>query len=139
MWIQKEISLSVKRRGFHLITSDVLKRVPEISRINTGLMHLFMMHTSASLAVNENADPDVRIDMESYFNHTVPENASYFKHILEGADDMPAHIKASILGESLTIPVSNGELKMGIWQGIYLCEHRNNAESRSIVVTLNGE
>lgn len=139
MWIQKVISLSAKQRGFHLVTDAVVREIPELMEMNIGLLHLFIQHTSASLAINENADPDVRIDMESYFNHAVPENESYFQHILEGSDDMPAHLKAVILGESLTIPVSNGGLQMGVWQGIYLCEHRNNGGSRNIIATLNGE
>ncbi|MCK5191657.1 MAG: secondary thiamine-phosphate synthase enzyme YjbQ, partial [Methylococcales bacterium] len=113
--------------------------IPELKQINTGLLHLFMQHTSASLAINENADPDVRIDMESYFNQAIPENEPYYRHVLEGSDDMPAHLKAVVLGGDLTIPVSNGRLLLGVWQGIYLCEHRNSAGNRNIIVTLNGE
>ncbi len=139
MWIQRTVDLLKKQRGFHLITDEVLASVPELDRINIGLFHLFIQHTSASLAINENADPDVRRDMESYFSRAVPENEPYYRHILEGEDDMSAHLKAVILGESLTIPVFGGRLQIGTWQGIYLCEHRNSAESRKIIVTLNGE
>ncbi len=139
MWIQRTVDLLKKQRGFHLITDEVLASVPELDRINIGLFHLFIQHTSASLAINENADPDVRRDMESYFSRAVPENEPYYRHILEGGDDMPAHLKAVIIGESLTIPVFEGRLQIGVWQGIYLCEHRNSAQSRKIIVTLNGE
>ncbi|MCF6203327.1 MAG: secondary thiamine-phosphate synthase enzyme YjbQ [Methylococcaceae bacterium] len=139
MWVQRTIELLKKQRGFHLITDEVLVSVPELERIKVGLFHLFIQHTSASLAINENADPDVRRDMESYFSRAVPENEPYYQHILEGEDDMPAHLKAVILGESITIPVFGGRLQIGTWQGIYLCEHRNSAESRKIIVTLNGE
>ncbi len=139
MWIQKQISLMSKYRGFHLVTDEIIRGIPELKQINTGLLHLFMQHTSASLAINENADPDVRIDMESYFNQAIPENEPYYRHVLEGSDDMPAHLKAVVLGGDLTIPVSNGRLLLGVWQGIYLCEHRNSAGNRNIIVTLNGE
>ncbi len=139
MWVQKVINLSARRRGFHLVTDTIIKEIPELAGINVGLFHLFIQHTSASLAINENADPDVRLDMESYFNQAVPENEPYYQHVIEGEDDMPAHLKAVILGESLTIPISKGRLKMGIWQGIYLCEHRNDAGSRNVIVTLQGE
>ena len=139
MWFQKEIKLPPKQRGFHLITEEIIIKFPEIERVKIGLLHLFMQHTSAALAVNENADPDVRIDMEAYFNQSVAENEPYYKHTLEGSDDMPAHIKAVLLGCDLTIPVVKGRLKMGIWQGIYLCEHRNRAGSRILMATLNGE
>ena len=139
MWVQKVINLSAKRRGFHLVTDAIVRELPELADVDVGLLHLFIQHTSASLAINENADPDVRLDMESYFNQAVPENEPYYQHVLEGEDDMPAHLKAVILGESLTIPVSSGRLQMGVWQGIYLCEHRNNAEDRKIIVTLHGE
>ncbi len=121
------------------MTNEILQGMMAINKINIGMLHLFIQHTSASLAINENADPDVRIDMEAYFNHAVPENEPYFRHVLEGSDDMPAHIKAVMLGESLTIPVSDGGLALGAWQGIYLCEHRNIAGSRTIIATLNGE
>ena len=139
MWIQKKIVLPAKQRGFHLITNELLEQFLELKQVKVGLLHLFIQHTSASLTINENADPDVRIDMEAYFSRSVVENEPYYRHVLEGSDDMPAHIKAVTLGCELTIPIAKGQLKMGIWQGIYLCEHRNSAGSRSIVVTINGE
>ncbi|MFW5442882.1 MAG: secondary thiamine-phosphate synthase enzyme YjbQ [Methylococcaceae bacterium] len=139
MWVQKKIKLRSKRRGFHLVTDEIINEIAELKQFKVGLLHLFMQHTSASLAINENADPDVRIDMEAYFNQAIPENEPYYRHILEGSDDMPAHLKAVVLGGDLTIPVASGQLQMGIWQGIYLCEHRNHAASRNIIVTLNGE
>jgi len=139
MWKQKTISLQAKARGFHLVTNEVIHLLPELSRFNIGLAHLFIQHTSASLTVNENADPDVRLDMEAHFNHFVPENQPYYAHVLEGSDDMPAHIKSSTLGCSLSLPIRDGRLALGIWQGIYLGEHRNHAGSRRIVVTLQGE
>ncbi|MFL7838426.1 MAG: secondary thiamine-phosphate synthase enzyme YjbQ [Candidatus Promineifilaceae bacterium] len=137
-WYQKEIVLSPKRRGFHLVTREIVSQVPEIRQIGIGLAHIFIQHSSASLAINENADPTVRQDMESHFNVLVPENAPYFIHTYEGPDDMPAHIKAVLLGSSLMIPVTNGSLNLGTWQGIYLCEHRNYARGRGLVVTLHG-
>ena len=137
-WIQKEFSLKARSRGFHLVTREVLEHLPELDQIDIGILQLFIQHTSASLTINENADPDVRGDMERHFNHSVPENAPYYEHTLEGADDMPAHIKASILGASLSIPVDRGRLRMGTWQGIYLCEHRNHGGSRRLVATLFG-
>jgi len=139
MWIQKEIILQQKKRGFHLVTNEILNQIPEIRKISVGLIHVFIQHTSASLTLNENADPDVRVDMESHFNKIAPENAPYYIHTTEGSDDMPAHIKASLLGSSVTIPITNGRLNLGIWQGIYLCEHRNYGGARNIVVTINGE
>lgn len=139
MWVQKELILKSKKRGFHLVTDEILSNLPELKNIKTGIVHIFIKHTSASLSINENYDPDVRKDMESHFNEMVPENAGYYIHTAEGPDDMPAHIKASILGNSLGIPVTNGKLNMGTWQGIYLCEHRNNGGSRRIVVTISGE
>jgi len=139
VWIQKKITLPARQRGFHLITDEIIQQIPEIKSINIGLCHVFVQHTSASLLINENADPDVRVDMEAYFNRAIPENEPYFKHILEGSDDMPAHIKSVVLGGDLTIPVSKGKLCLGIWQGIYLGEHRDYAGSRNIIVTLNGE
>ncbi len=139
MWKQKKIELSAMKRGFHLITQDIMTELPETKLINVGLLHLFVQHTSASLAINENADPDVRLDMESFFSKTVPENEPYYLHTLEGSDDMPAHLKSVILGCDLTIPVTAGKLAMGIWQGIYLCEHRNHAGGRTIIATLHGE
>ncbi len=138
-WFQKEITLAPKSRGFHLITRDIWQQIPEISLIKVGLAHIFIQHTSASLALNENADPTVRQDMESHFNKMVPENAPYFVHTYEGPDDMPAHIKAALLGSSVTVPVTNGRFNLGTWQGIYLCEHRNRARGRRLVVTVQGE
>jgi secondary thiamine-phosphate synthase enzyme len=137
VWYQKEISISSRRRGFHIITDEVIRNCPEIMSISAGIMHLFLKHTSASLSLNENASPDVRRDLETYFNRTVPENAAY-EHDLEGSDDMPAHIKSTIIGSSLTIPITNGKLNLGTWQGIYLCEHRNNGGSREITATFYG-
>jgi len=139
MWIQKEFVLSAKSRGFHLITSELLNEIPEIRHFQCGLLHLFIKHTSASLTINENADPTVRQDLEAYFNQAIPENEPYYQHTYEGSDDMPAHIKSSILGSSISIPISNRQLNLGCWQGIYLCEHRNRGGSRSFVATLNGK
>jgi secondary thiamine-phosphate synthase enzyme len=136
---QKEISLTPKGRGFYLVTEEIVKQIPEIKKIKTGLMHILIKHTSASITLNENYDPDVRLDMEKYFNRTVKENEPWYDHNLEGADDMPAHIKSTLIGNSLTIPISDGKLNLGTWQGIYLCEHRNHAGSRTIVVTIYGE
>ena len=136
---QKEIVLSKKSRGFHIITEEILKQIPEIKNIQQGLAHLFIKHTSASLSNNENADPIVRKDIESYFNVAVPESADYFEHTFEGPDDMTSHIKASIIGNSVSIPVTDGKFNLGTWQGIYLCEHRNNAGKRSIIVTITGK
>ena len=136
---QKEITLSAKRRGFHLITREILENIPEMKNISNGIMHVFIQHTSASLTINENADPDVRKDIETYFNKSVPENAPYYEHNAEGPDDMPAHIKSAILGSSITVPVTNGKLNLGIWQGIYLCEHRNNGGRRKLVITIWGD
>jgi len=138
-WIQKEFSLSARKRGFHLVTSEILSKVPEITAIRIGVLHLFIKHTSASLTLNENADPSVRVDMERYFNQLAPENAQYYTHDTEGSDDMPAHIKCSMLGTSLSIPLTDGRLNLGTWQGIYLCEHRDYGGSRSIVATITGE
>ncbi len=138
-WLQKEIRLAPKPRGFHLVTHEILQHVPEMKRFRVGLAHLFIKHTSASLTLNENADPSVRADMESHFNHMVPENAPYFIHTYEGPDDMPAHIKASLLGSSLLIPIANGRFNLGTWQGVYLCEHRNRARGRALVITIFGE
>lgn len=138
MWMQHEITLPSKTRGFHLITRDVLGAVPEVERLRVGLLHLFLCHTSASLSVNENADPDVPVDLEMALNRVVPETLPYV-HTLEGPDDSPAHMKASLVGCSLTIPVRAGMLVLGTWQGIYLCEHRNHGGRRRIVATLHGE
>lgn len=140
MFIQKEITLKPKPRGFHLITNEIVQQVPEIKNIKTGIAHVFIQHTSASLTINENADPSVRADMETYFNRAVPESdAKYYEHTLEGSDDMTSHIKASLLGNSVTIPITNGNFNLGTWQGIYLCEHRNRGGARNIVVTIMGE
>ncbi len=139
MWIQKTITLAPKSRGFHLVTRELLQQLPEIRDFRIGLAHFFIQHTSASLTVNENADPTVRADMEAHFRHFVPENAPYYRHTLEGADDMPAHIKASLLGCSVTVPIGNGRLLLGTWQGIYLGEHRNRGGRRTVVATLQGE
>jgi secondary thiamine-phosphate synthase enzyme len=137
-WIQKEISLKPKPRGFHLVTNEIIQQLPELQNIRTGLLHLLLKHTSASITLNENFDPDVRADLEKYFYKTVKENEPYYEHNSEGADDMPAHIKSILIGNSLIIPVTSGKLNLGTWQGIYLCEHRNSAGSRKIVATLNG-
>jgi len=136
-WAQKTIRIGPYRRGFHLITDEVLYAVPQIEQIQIGLLQVFLQHTSASLTINENADPDVRIDMETALNRIVPENQP-FVHTIEGPDDMPAHVKSSLLGPSLVIPISRGSLALGTWQGIYLCEHRNNATPRNLVLTLQG-
>ena len=138
MWVQREISLDPRPRGFHLVTREIAAALPELGEVSVGLLHLLIQHTSASLALNENASPDVRRDFESYFNAAVPEDAPYWTHTLEGADDMPAHVKASLLGPSLTLPVAGGHLALGTWQGIYLCEHRNRGGSRSVMATLWG-
>jgi len=139
MWIQKTISLSPYSRGFHLITDRIVENIPEMSQIKTGLLHLFIKHTSASLTINEDADSTVRTDFESHFNQLVPENQSYYQHTFEGSDDMPAHLKASILGSSVSVPIAKGKLAFGTWQGIYLCEHRNHGGNRTLVVTIQGE
>ena len=139
MWIQKEISLNPRQRGFHLITDEVLKDLPEVQEIEVGTMQVFIKHTSASLTINEDADPTVRDDFESHFNQMVPENVPYYQHTFEGPDDMPAHLKSSILGSSVSIPVTDGKLNLGTWQGIYLCEHRNRWGSRKLVVTIQGK
>jgi secondary thiamine-phosphate synthase enzyme len=136
-WHQRQLTLPSFRRGFHLITEQVMSAVPELKTMNTGLLHVFILHTSASLTINENADPDVRVDLESSFNAIAPETFPYV-HTLEGSDDMPAHVKASLLGSSVTIPVASGRLVLGTWQGIYLCEHRNQGGPRQLVLTLHG-
>ena len=138
-WLQKEIYISSKSRGFHLITHDVVSNFPELSQINKGILHIFIKHTSASLTINENADSTVRSDFESYFNEMVPENQPYYRHTMEGSDDIPAHLKSSILGSSVQIPITNGKLNLGTWQGIYLCEHRNYSRERKLVITAWGE
>jgi secondary thiamine-phosphate synthase enzyme len=139
MWFQKSIQLAAKRRGFHLVEDELLQQLPELKTFEIGLAHFFIQHTSASLTLNENADPTVRGDFERHFNVMVPENAPYYRHTYEGADDMPAHIKSSLIGAELTIPISHGRLNMGTWQGIYLCEHRDQGSARSIIVTLSGQ
>lgn len=139
MWIQKTIHLNAQKRGFHLITDEIEQQIHEVNSLSVGLLHLFIQHTSASLTLNENADPTVRSDMESHFNKFVPERAPYYKHTYEGDDDMPAHIKASTLGNSVTIPITNGRLALGTWQGIYLGEHRDYGGSRTVVATIQGE
>lgn len=139
MWIQKEIQLSPKSRGYHIITNEILKELPEINNIQTGLAHIFIKHTSAALTINENADPSVRRDFESHFNRAVPEDMSLYEHTLEGTDDMTSHIKSSLMGSSVTVPITDGGFNMGTWQGVYLCEHRNRGGSRKLVITLHGE
>ena len=137
-WFQREIRLPAVQRGFHLITDLIEAQLPELESIKVGIAHIFIKHTSASLTINEDADPTVRQDFESHFNQMVPENASYYRHTSEGPDDMPAHLKAAILGSSVTMPITNGKFNLGTWQGIYLCEHRNHASKRWLVVTLTG-
>lgn len=137
-WHSENITLTPYPRGFHIITNDILDALPQIRDVEVGLLHLWLQHTSASLTVNENADPSVRTDLESYFNHTVKEDSAYFIHTYEGSDDMPAHIKSSIMGCEVTIPVQQGKLQLGTWQGITLGEHRNQGGARRIVATLQG-
>lgn len=139
MYFQKEVTLSPKPRGFHLITNELISELPELAQMSAGLLHVHIKHTSASLTINENADPTVREDFESHFNLLVPEEATHYKHTYEGLDDMTSHIKASLLGPSVTIPITKGRLNLGIWQGVYLCEHRNRGGARSIVLTAHGE
>ena len=138
MWLQKKIQLDPRPRGFHLITSEILRGFSELMQVKIGWLQVFIQHTSASLSINENADPDVRLDMETAINRMVPEHWP-FVHTCEGSDDMPAHVKASLFGNSLMVPVSDGTLALGIWQGIYLCEHRDHGGSRRLILTLNGE
>ncbi len=139
MWLQKELMLKPRPRGFHLVTDEVLSELPELRDFKIGMMNIFILHTSASLTINENADPSVRHDFAAHFDRSVPENQPYYQHQDEGPDDMPAHLKSSLLGCSLDIPISAGRLRMGTWQGIYLCEHRNHGGSRRLVVTIQGE
>lgn len=139
VWYQKQITLSAKSRGYHIITDEVVEELPELKQIQTGIAHIFIQHTSASLTINENADPSVRRDFATHFNRMVPEDTSMYEHTLEGPDDMTSHIKSSLLGHSISIPVTNGALNLGTWQGIYLCEHRNNGGRRKLIVTLHGE
>ena len=139
MFYQTEITLKPRPRGYHIITREIENAIEEISKIKTGLAHIFIKHTSASLTINENVSPDVRVDLNNYFDKMVPDAAPYFEHTLEGPDDMSAHIKSSILGYSLTIPITGGRLNLGTWQGIYLCEHRDYGGARKIVITVTGE
>ena len=138
-WYQKEITTIADKKGFFLITDIIIDKIPQISNYKSGLLHLFLKHTSASLTINENADYTVRDDLESHFNKNIPENSTYYTHTFEGPDDMPAHIKSTIIGNNITIPISNGRLELGTWQGIYLCEHRSNPRKRKIFVTINGK
>ncbi|HAZ40859.1 MAG TPA: hypothetical protein DCY52_01180 [Methylococcaceae bacterium] len=139
MWLQKTLTLSPRARGFHLVTREIMEQLPELGDFHVGLAHFFLLHTSASLTINENADPDVRRDMERQFQELIPEGAPFFTHVMEGDDDMPAHVKSSLLGVSLMVPIAQGRLKLGTWQGIYLGEHRDHGGRRQLVVTLNGE
>ena len=139
MWIQRQIELRARPRGFHLVTDEIVSAMPELSRLAVGIATVFMQHTSASLTLNENASPDVRRDFAAWFDRAVPDGADYFSHTLEGPDDMPAHIKASLLGPALSLPVREGRLALGTWQGVYLCEHRDHGGPRSLVATLQGE
>ena len=139
MWIQKTLTLKPRPRGFHLVTREIMEQLPELREFRMGSAHLFLLHTSASLTLNENADPDVRRDMERQFQELVPEGAPFYTHVMEGDDDMPAHVKSSLLGVSLLVPIAQGRLNLGTWQGIYLGEHRERGGSRQLVVTLNGE
>ena len=138
-WTQKTVTLAPKRRGFHLVTREIEAQIPELQDFAVGIAHIFIQHSSASLTLNENADPTVRQDFESHFNVMVPENAPYYIHTYEGPDDMPAHIKASLLGSSVSVPITNGRFNLGTWQGIYLCEHRDYPRARRVVITINGE
>jgi len=139
MWAQREVVLEPRPRGFHLVTEEVVRGVPELSAVRVGMAHVFIRHTSAALTLNENADPSVRRDFRAWFDRAVPDDADYFEHTLEGPDDMTSHIKSSLLGPSLTLPVSDGRLALGTWQGIYLCEHRERGGARKLTVTLWGE
>ena len=138
-WVRREVRLEARPRGFHLVTDEVLDGIPELQRVEVGLLHLLIKHTSASLALSENASPEVRRDFEAWFDRAVPEGAGYWTHTLEGDDDMPAHVKAALLGPSLTLPVADGRLDLGTWQGIYLCEHRDDGGPRTIAATINGD
>jgi secondary thiamine-phosphate synthase enzyme len=138
VWIGRDLQLAPRPRGFHLITGELAEAIPELGQVAVGLLHVHILHTSASLTLNENASPDVRADFEAWFNRAVPEDAPYWRHTLEGPDDMPAHIKASLLGPSLTLPVRDGRLALGTWQGVYLCEHRDRGGPRSLTLTLTG-
>ena len=139
MWSQKTLTLKPRPRGFHLVTRELVEQLPELGRIQVGLAHFFILHTSASLTLNENADPDVRRDLETHLRYLVPDGASHYVHVLEGPDDMPAHIKASLMGASVTVPIAQGRLRLGTWQGLYLGEHRDHGGARQVVATLQGE
>ncbi len=139
MWLSKHISLKARPRGFHLITREITAALPELTRLRVGLLHVFIQHTSAALCINENADPSVRRDFLTVFNHLIPESASAYEHNDEGPDDLPAHIKASLLGSSISVPIAEGRLQLGTWQGIYLCEHRDQGGARRLVLTLQGD
>jgi secondary thiamine-phosphate synthase enzyme len=139
MWAQEELALAPRPRGFHLVTDEILGGAPSLGGVEVGLLHLHILHTSASLALNENASSDVRADLESWFNDAVREDAPYWRHTFEGPDDMPAHVKSVLIGPSLTLPIARGTLRLGTWQGVYLCEHRNHGGSRRVVATLSGE
>jgi secondary thiamine-phosphate synthase enzyme len=137
--VQKEFSLLPRKRGFHLVTSEIENNIPELSGIKTGIAHIIIKHTSASITINENTDKSVRKDMENYFNNSVPDEIDLYSHAQEGPDDMTAHIKSTIIGNNISVPVTNGKFNLGVWQGIYLCEHRNNGGKRDVVVTIIGE
>ena len=139
MWMQKAIRLQPRNRGFHLITDELEAQLGELADVRVGLLSLFIQHTSASLTINENADPTVRGDFERFFNHAVPEDQPYYQHTYEGSDDLPAHIKSTVIGPGVQIPVTGGRLNLGTWQGIYLCEHRNQGGARTVIATLQGE
>ena len=139
MWLQREIIIDAKKRGFHIVSNEIISKLPEINDIKVGLLNLFIKHTSASLTINENADPSVRVDFESHFNHIIPENQYYYQHTYEGPDDMPAHLKTLVTNTNLTLSVISNKLVLGVWQGIYLCEWRAHAHNRSIIVHLLGE
>jgi secondary thiamine-phosphate synthase enzyme len=139
VWVQRRIELSPRPRGFHLVGSEIERELPELSEVRAGLLHLLILHTSASLALNENASPDVRADLETWFTDAVTEDPGYWRHTLEGPDDMPAHVKSVLIGPSLTIPISDGTPVLGTWQGIFLCEHRDSGGARSVFATLQGE
>ncbi len=138
-WYQRQITLAPRSRGLHLITDEVVRQLPELHGLGVGIAHFFLQHTSASLAINENADPEVRADLEAYLQHLVPEKAPYFTHTYEGPDDMPAHIKVMLIGAEVSVPITNGRLNLGVWQGLYLCEHRMQANPRRLIVTLWGD
>lgn len=139
MWVQKTFRLAPRQRGFHLVTDEIIEQLPELAGVRVGLLHVFLQHTSASLTINENADPTVRADFRSFFDRLAPEHAPWYQHTLEGPDDMPAHLKSSLLGCQLTLPITNGRINVGTWQGIYLGEHRDRGGARTVVVTLQGE